>query len=66
MEWLIALITIAAAGAGLRRLMALQRRRPAEPELPEDPYSHVPAGLKKGPPHRSGAVALEEPDEDDR
>lgn len=43
---------------GLRRLLG---KRPAPP--PRDPYAGVRAPLKKGPPNRSGAVALEEPDE---
>ena len=37
--------------------------QPAEPV--DDPFSLVPAPRKRGPKGRAGAVALEEPDEDD-
>lgn len=45
-----------------RLILALQRllrRKPAPPE--PDPYAGVRAPVRKGPPNRSGAVALEEP-----
>lgn len=42
----------------LRRL--LRKRRPPEPI---DPYVGVREPVRRGPPSRSGAVALEEPDE---
>jgi len=35
---------------------------PANPS--EDPLSYVPSPLRKGPPGRSGAVALVEPEDD--
>lgn len=38
-------------------------RPPAEPLGPQDPYAPVLAPLKPRPSHRSGAVALPEPDE---
>jgi len=44
----------------LRRL--LRPRAPAEPA--EDPFSFVPAPRRIGPKGKSGAVALEEPEED--
>jgi len=43
----------------LRRLL---RKKSAPPE-PREPYAGVRQPVKKGPPGRSGAVALEEPDE---
>src|SRR5438093_77250 len=39
----------------------LRPRAPAEPA--EEPFAPVPANRKQGPRGRSGAVALEEPDE---
>ena len=41
-------------------LQRLLRRRPAEPT---DPYAGKLAPVRKGPPGRSGAVALAEPEE---
>ena len=37
---------------------------PSEPTAPVDPYSEVPAPRRCSPKDRSGAVALEEPDDD--
>ncbi len=39
------------------KLQRLLRRR----SEPQDPYSYVTAGLKRGPSGRATAVALEEP-----
>jgi len=48
----------------LRNLVrALLRRDPAEPE---DPYSSVRVPVRRGPPGRAAAVALEEPQEPKR
>jgi len=45
----------------LRRLArTLLRRGPAEPE---DPYARVRVPVRRGPPGRAAAVALEEPQE---
>ena len=45
----------------LRRLVrGLLRRGPAEPE---DPYARVCVPVRRGPPGRAAAVALEEPEE---
>jgi hypothetical protein len=41
----------------------LRPKAPADPA--EDPFSFVPVRRGKGPKGRSGAVALEEPEEDD-
>ena len=41
-------------------LQRLLRRRPAEPT---DPYAGKLAPVRKGPPGRSGAVAVAEPEE---
>jgi hypothetical protein len=46
----------------LRRL--LRPKAPADPA--EDPFSFVPASRGMGPKGKSGAVALEEPEEDHR
>lgn len=40
----------------------LRPKAPADPA--EEPLSFVPASLRKGPKGRPGAVALEEPEED--
>ena len=42
---------------GLRRLFGIK------PPEPHDPYAGVRAPVKRGPLNRSGAVAVEEPDE---
>jgi hypothetical protein len=48
----------------LRRFMhALLHRGPAEPE---DPYARVRVPVRRGPPGRAAAVALEEPEEKKR
>jgi len=41
----------------------LRPRAPAEPA--EEPFAPVPAHRKQGPKGRSGAVALEEPEDDE-
>jgi hypothetical protein len=41
----------------MNKLQRLLRRR----SEPQDPYSYVTAGLKRGPSGRSTAVALEDP-----
>jgi hypothetical protein len=38
-------------------------RQPAD--AIEDPFAVVPSPKKRGPPNRAGAVALEEPEQDD-
>ena len=38
---------------------------PQQPAEPIDPDSRVPVTAKRGPKGRAGAVALEEPDEED-
>jgi hypothetical protein len=47
----------------LDRLRRIIRKKSAPPPEPSDPYAGVRQPVRKGPPHRSGAVALEEPDE---
>ena len=44
----------------VRRLW--RKLRPAKPEPPGDPYALVGAPKKPRPPHRSGAVAQQEPE----
>jgi len=44
-------------------MQALLRRKPAEPE---DPYARVRVPVRRGPPGRAAAVALEEPEETKR
>ena len=46
----------------LKLFRQLLRKRPAPPE-PYDPYAGVRVPIRKGPPNRSGAVALEEPED---
>jgi hypothetical protein len=41
----------------------LQPGAPAEPV--DDPFASVPAPRRRGPKDRAGAVALEEPDDDE-
>jgi hypothetical protein len=41
-------------------VQGLLRRGPAEPE---DPYARVRVPVRRGPPGRAAAVALEEPEE---
>ena len=58
------LIIMAAAGLVWWFVSSLfHPRQLAEPV--DDPFSLVPAPRKRGPRERSGAVALEEPDNDD-
>ncbi len=38
---------------------------PSEPTAPVDPYSEVPAPRRRNPKDRAGAVAVEEPDEEE-
>jgi hypothetical protein len=57
---LTALLALCFAWSILRRL--LRSKAPADPA--EDPFSLVPATRGMGPKGRSGAVALEEPEED--
>jgi hypothetical protein len=46
-------------------LWLMSRIRPKAPANPaEDPLSYVPAPNAKGPKGRSGAVALQEPEDD--
>lgn len=47
----------------LKRLRRILRKGPAPPPEPHDPYVGVREPVRKGPPNRSGAVALEEPEE---
>jgi hypothetical protein len=47
----------------LNRLRRVLRKGPAPPAEPHDPYVGVREPVRKGPPDRSGAVALEEPQE---
>lgn len=61
LEALTALAILALALWFLRRL--LRPKAPAEPA--EDPFSSVPVPRGMRPQGRSGAVALEEPGEDD-
>ena len=61
LEVLTALATVFIALWFLRRL--LREKAPAEPA--EDPFSFVPAPRRTAPKGKSGAVALEEPEEDD-
>jgi hypothetical protein len=60
LEILTALTAIFLAWWLLRKM--LRPKAPAEPA--EDPFSFVPASRRKGPKGRSGAVALEEPEDD--
>ena len=60
LEVLTALLALGFSWWMLRRL--LRPRAPADPA--EDPYSLVPAPRGMGPKGKSGAVALEEPEED--
>ena len=59
LEVLSALTTVCLAWWLLRRLL-----RPQAPADPEDPFSFVPVPRGMGPKAKSGAVALEEPEED--
>ena len=43
----------------------LQKLLRRDPE-PQDPYAYVGVPLRKGPPGRSSAIALTEPDEPSR
>jgi len=61
LELLLAFLALGALWLLLRRL--LRPRAPAEPA--DDPFALVSAPLKRGPKGRSGAVAVEEPDDDD-
>ncbi len=38
----------------------------AEPDRPRDPYAGVRAPVRRGPPGRSSAVALPEPETDEQ
>jgi|GEM_PF-3566409 len=58
-EVLVILAAVLAALGGYRLLR--RRAHPASP--PEDPHLLVPAYRRGGPRGRSGAVALEEPDD---
>jgi len=59
-EVLTAIAVLCVAGWLLRRLL----RPKASADPAEDPFSFVPAPRGMGPKGKSGAVALEEPDED--
>jgi len=41
---------------------ALQFLTGRRPDLPDDPYAAVRSPIKRGPPNRSAAVALDGPD----
>jgi hypothetical protein len=60
LEVLTVLLSLCLAGWFLRRL--LRPRAPAEPA--EDTFSFVPVPRRIEPKGKSGAVALEEPEED--
>jgi hypothetical protein len=60
LEILSAVLAIGVVWWLIRRLL-----RPAAPAEPvDDPFALVPAPRKRGPKGRSGAVALEEPEEE--
>ena len=60
LEVLTALAPVCLAGWLLRRLL----RRQAPADSAEDPFSFVPVPRGMGPKAKSGAVALEEQEED--
>jgi len=61
---LVILIVLGALWAVWRMLRSLfLPSHPAEPV--DDPFSVVPAPRKRGPKGRAGAVALEEPEDDE-
>ena len=58
---LIAIAAIASVWWFIRRFFLA----PSEPTAPVDPYSEVSAPRKRNPKDRAGAVAVEEPDEEE-
>jgi hypothetical protein len=69
MEVFVAILAVAVAAFGLyvlaRRRRMLLPEEPVEAEPTGDPYAGRPVKVKRGPGSRSGAAAVEEPDEDD-
>ncbi len=63
LQILIAVLAAWSAWWLIRKL--LRPRSPAEPEPVDDTLALVPASRKHGPKGQAGAVALEEPDDDD-
>jgi len=59
--WLVRRMLQRGAPAEFRKMLRLGT--PADPV--DDPFASVPAPRRRGPKDKAGAVALEEPDDDD-
>ena len=61
----IAVLAIWAAWWSIRKMMKREAWKGAPPKSAGDPFARVPAPRKSNPKGRAGAVALEEPDDEE-